>query len=182
MEKNNGSQYDKAIQMLGIRDEDRILEIGFGSGLAIRRITEKNTCCRIEGLDFSSLMLNKARKNNRQAVAQKRVELHFGDLKDFEFGSKTFTKIFGINVIYFWEDLGGMCTRLHGLLAPAGRLILCMSSPERLGQIPFAVKGVFNKYPWETVLAALQKAGFNQVSKETALKKGLETYYICAEK
>jgi hypothetical protein len=58
--------------------------------------------------------------------------------------------------------------------------MIYMSSPERLSQIPFAVKGVFNKYPAETVVAELKSAGFARVEQETVLRKGLKGHFLSA--
>lgn len=182
MEKNNRDKYEKVVEWLEIRDADNILEIGFGSGLAIRQMVAHNSNCRITGIDFSKLMLGKARRNNRDAIERRQVRLILADFGKHDFGKETFTKIFGINVIYFWEDLPAMFGKLHGLLAQGGRLIFFMSSPERLNQMPFTVDGVFHKRTLETAKRELELADFKNIRHQVVVKQGQETYYLCAEK
>ena len=182
MEKNNLAYYGRVVELLEIQDTDRVLEVGCGAGLAIKLLLTQNAGCRVWGLDFSRLMLKKAQKNNREALAQGRVQLFAGDFSTHDFGAQKFNKIFLINVIYFWENLGPNLSKLHELLEPHGRVAIYMSSPERLNTIPFAVNGVFNKRPAETVMAELKNAGFSRVAQNVAEKDGKKTHYIRADK
>ena len=182
MDRSNRDDYGPALQLLDIRDEDRVLEIGYGSGLAIRQIVEQNRNCQISGIDFSELMRERAFRNNRAGLAAQRVRLLPGDFRTHDFGQDSFTKIYAINVIYFWEDLNTVLAKVCGLLTPHGRLVLFWSSPARLDRVPFAADGVFNKYPLEEVKAALAAAGFASVSHRVVAKGGRNAYFVTAEK
>jgi ubiquinone/menaquinone biosynthesis C-methylase UbiE len=182
MEKNNQAYYRKVVDLLEIKDQDKILEIGCGAGLAIKILMEKKSRCRIWGLDFSGLMIRKAVKNNRLAVKNKQVEFMLGDFCKTEFPGRIFTKIFGINVIYFWDDLNLAFAKLNKILSPAGRLIIYMSGPERLNKVPFATDGIFNKYSLQIVLEKIRQNGFAKVSYIEDTKLNLPIYFICAEK
>jgi ubiquinone/menaquinone biosynthesis C-methylase UbiE len=182
MIKRNWKHYIRVIELLEIQDADKILEIGFGPGLAILLITQQNLKCRIQGLDFSELMWKKARRNNRAAIQANRVDLQLGEFGCHDFGTKRFTKIFAINVIYFWNDLDRMFAKLFSLLEPKGRLVIYMSSPERLNLMPFAVEGVFNKHRLEDVQNKLKAAGFSNLECQTVIKDENETYYLRVEK
>lgn len=182
MENSNRPYYGRVVELLELGGGEHILEVGCGSGLVIRQIMERHPSCRVDGLDFSRLMLARARRNNPRAIQEGRVRLIEDDLGAHEFAGRVYDRAFGINVVYFWEDLAGMLAKLHGLLAAGGRLVLLMSSPERLEQVPFAVDGVFNKYSLERAVEELKRAGFGQITHEAVDKRGQETYYICAEK
>lgn len=182
MEKNNPNHYSKTIALLDLHAGDQVLEVGFGSGLAIRQILQTHPDVQVCGVDFSKLMIRRAKENNQAWIRTKQVELFLGDFLTHDFGARRFTRIFGINVVYFWEDLGRAFNRLYHLLEPEGRLVLFMSSPERLNSVPFAVDEVFHKRPLEHVANRLHEAGFRPVTHETVAKNGLETYYLCAEK
>jgi cyclopropane fatty-acyl-phospholipid synthase-like methyltransferase len=182
MKKNNQDYYRRVVELLEISDSDRILEVGCGAGFVVRMIAEQNTACRVDALDFSRLMLKKAGQTNRPWIRQGRIRLLSGDFGNYDFGRDRYTKIFAVNVLYFWENLGTMLAKLYALLEPKGRLVLFMSSPERLRKIPFAADGVFNKYSLEHVTKELLSSGFTTVRHETVLKKGMETFYIIADK
>ena len=182
MKKNNQDYYLRAVELLEIQDSDRILEVGCGAGFVIRMIAELNAACRIDALDFSRLMLKKAGQINRPWIRQGRVRLLSGDLGNYDFRRDRYTKIFAVNVLYFWENLGddaGKALCAAGAERPAGAVYV---EPGASPQIPFAADGVFNKYSLEHVTKELFRAGFVQVKHETVLKKGMETFYILADK
>ena len=181
MNKNNQDYYRRVINLLEIKDTDRVLEIGCGAGQAIRLIAQENKSCVIDGIDFSSFMIKKARRNNRAAIKEGRVSLISGDITGYIFRC-LYNRAFAINVIYFWNDILPVLKKLHSILRPGGRCVIYMSSPERLRQIPFAVDEVFHKYSLEYVTAQLGLAGFARITHETVEKAGLATYYIIADK
>jgi cyclopropane fatty-acyl-phospholipid synthase-like methyltransferase len=182
MKKNNQDYFARVCDLLNLRDSDKILEIGCGAGYTVRLITEKNSACAVDAIDFSAMMLKKARRINRDAVNAGRVRLFKKDFGEFDFSGNAYSKIFAINVIYFWNDLFLKFSKIYCLLKPGGRFILFMSSPELLARVPFAVDEVFAKYTLQQVETDLHRAGFSNVTHEKVVKKGFETYYICAEK
>ena len=180
MRKNNQSQYHHVVQLLQVQDKDEILEIGCGEGFAIRLIIEQNLLCKVDGIDFSRFMLKKAGRTNRAPIQEKRVRLFPGDIKDYDFGKNTYSKIFAINVVYFWTDLNDIFGKIHELLKPRGKLVLFMASPQRLDQVPHALPGIFNKYSLDQVQSALQQSGFSEMTCETVVKNGTDTYFLSA--
>jgi ubiquinone/menaquinone biosynthesis C-methylase UbiE len=182
MKKNNQDYIVHACDLLNPQDTDTLLEIGCGVGYAIKSITRQNHHCSIDAIDFSPLMLKKAGKYSRECTNPGRVRLINGDFRAFDFGDKTHSKIFAINIIYFWTDLPPVFSKIHGLLKPDGRLTLFMSSTERLNNVPFASNDVFSKYTLAEVKSALSKAGFSTITHEVIQKLGYDTYYICAGK
>ncbi|MGZ5477482.1 MAG: methyltransferase domain-containing protein, partial [Thermoanaerobaculia bacterium] len=67
-----------AVSLLDIQPHDRVLEIGFGPGLAIADIARRLTTGTAVGLDHSELMLLAASRRNTAAIAAGRVELRLG--------------------------------------------------------------------------------------------------------
>jgi len=63
MKKNNQDYIAHVCDLLDLKDDDSILEIGCGPGYALKLIAEKNSRCDIDAIDFSPMMLKMARKN-----------------------------------------------------------------------------------------------------------------------
>lgn len=182
MEKNNQDYFAHACDLLDVQNDDAILEIGCGAGYAIEMILKKNGRCSVDAIDFSPFMLKKAAKRNQSEVGEGRIRFFKGDFGDFDFGKSVYSKIFAINVIYFWNDLDAQFSKIFTLLKKEGRVVLFMSSPERLKNISFAVDEVFNKHTIDQVETALSKAGFKKVDHQTVVKMGFDTFYVIAEK
>lgn len=182
MKKMNRPYYEKIIQQLNIVDSDKILEIGYGHGEAIKLIGIKNKHCRLSGIDFSELMYKQALKNNSALVQTGRLDLQYGDFINYNFGDKKFTKVFCVNVIYFWVDLTIGFKSVFELLEPGGLYAIYMTSAEDLMKVPFARTDVFNKYSIDHVLASLEKAGFHKIENNNFTGKSEHGYFIYAVK
>jgi cyclopropane fatty-acyl-phospholipid synthase-like methyltransferase len=78
MIKGNSFAYDKIIPELNIKQNEQILEIGYGHGYGVDRIIS-NYDCYVSGIDFSELMFKEATKRNRKHIDDKKVDLCFGD-------------------------------------------------------------------------------------------------------
>jgi len=114
--------------------------------------------------------------------ASGRIRFIEGNFSNYSSFDKAYTKIFAINVLYFWDDLLPVFSKIFALLKPGGSLILFMSSPERLEAKPITSDSVFNKHTIRKVESDLLVAGFLQVAHETVVKGAFETYYVRAEK
>src|SRR5688572_25002621 len=63
------------VSLLEAQPHDRILEIGFGPGLAVEELAPKVTEGLIAGIDFSRVMVAAANTRNAEAVRAGRVKL-----------------------------------------------------------------------------------------------------------
>src|SRR5436305_14483010 len=61
------------VEALGLRDEDRVLELGCGPGVALRAAA--NRAGFVAGADPSPVMARQARRRNRRAVRAGRVQV-----------------------------------------------------------------------------------------------------------
>jgi SAM-dependent methyltransferase len=70
-----------AVSLLDVQHGDRILEIGFGPGLAIREISRIALDGYVCGLDHSARMLRQATRRNATAIRHGRVDLRLGSVE-----------------------------------------------------------------------------------------------------
>ena len=68
----------RTLALVNIQPDDRVLEIGFGPGIAIERAAELAKRGKVIGVDHSALMLRQASRRNATAIAAGRVELRLG--------------------------------------------------------------------------------------------------------
>src|SRR5215211_5658345 len=58
-----------AVEQLAIAPTDRVLEIGFGPGVALEALVARVTEGSVWGVDHSELMVRKAARRNARAIA-----------------------------------------------------------------------------------------------------------------
>src|SRR5690349_2085160 len=64
-----------AVSLLDVRPTDRVLEIGFGPGVAIAEFARRATQGQVFGIDHSRAMVRHAARRNAAAVRAHRVHL-----------------------------------------------------------------------------------------------------------
>ncbi len=67
-----------AVGLLGVEPTDRVLEIGFGPGIAIRELSRRASHGLVCGVDQSEIMVRQATRRNMDAVRAGRVDLRCG--------------------------------------------------------------------------------------------------------
>jgi SAM-dependent methyltransferase len=163
MIKGNSPEYDRIIPELDIRQNDRILEIGYGHGLGVDRISTMYECY-ITGIDFSELMYKQATRRNWKHIRNKKVELYYGDFLNWEITHNQYNKVFCLNVVYFWDQLDEPFSRIKMVLKDEGLLCMFMAHRDFLNKVKFAKDGIFNKYAIDEVVDKLNLAGFKEIT------------------
>jgi SAM-dependent methyltransferase len=114
------------VDLLAVCPDDRVLEIGYGPGVAVRLLAERATAGMVAGVDPSAVMAREARRRNRAAVRAGRVALVQGDAVALPFPDASFTKACAIHALYFWTPREAALREAHRVLAPGGLLVLAV--------------------------------------------------------
>jgi len=120
-----------AVSLLNVQPTDHILELGFGPGIAIERVTAQATEGFVAGIDFSRTMVNVARKRNAQVVKAGRADLRYGDVVNLPFGDNCFDKVFSIHALYFWSEPLRAFKEMYRVLTPGGMLVMTLLPKEK---------------------------------------------------
>ena len=113
-----------AVGLLDVQPHDRVLEIGFGPGVAIQELARRATSGLVVGVDHSEVMVQQARKRNAAAVSAGRVDLRLGSAEALPAFDAPFDKILAVNSLMFWDDPVARLKELHDLLRPGGRIAI----------------------------------------------------------
>jgi ubiquinone/menaquinone biosynthesis C-methylase UbiE len=65
------------VSLLDVQRDDRVLEIGFGPGVAIRELARLAADGYVYGLDHSEVMVRQAARRNAEGVRRGRVDLRY---------------------------------------------------------------------------------------------------------
>jgi len=166
MIKGNGPDYDKIIPELDIKQNDRILEIGYGHGLGVNKISS-NYNCFVSGIDFSGLMFKEATKRNKKYIENKTVDLKFGNFLELAIEPNHYNIVFCVHVIYFWDNLFEPFSKIRAVLKEDGKFFMFMARIDFIKKMKFTKDGIFNKYSIDQVLNELKIVGFEDISYNT---------------
>lgn len=112
------------VSLLDIGETSKVLEIGFGTGLAIAEAAKIATHGQIYGIDHSETMLEVAQKRNRKAVEFGRVILRLGNVMVLPFEDNSFDIVYSINCIYFSELPTQGLAEIYRVLKPEGTVAI----------------------------------------------------------
>src|SRR5262249_15866698 len=91
------------IELLQIAPKDAVLEVGFGPGVIIERISQRAAMTHVAGIDGSSEMVKQARIQNAAAIETGQVDLRQGPVENLPFGDNTFDKALAVNSMQVWS-------------------------------------------------------------------------------
>lgn len=145
--------------LLEVQENDRILEIGFGTGKLMGKLAGLIGQGVIEGVDVSETMFLLAQKRNEKEIAAGRVKIRQGNFDELDFGDRTFDKICSANTLFFWPDPVFTIKKAHQLLKPGGKLVLGFEDQTRLENKPID-REVFHIYSQTDVKGLMEAGGF----------------------
>jgi ubiquinone/menaquinone biosynthesis C-methylase UbiE len=154
------------IDLLDIKPIDRVLELGFGPGLGIRKVAAIATEGSVAGIDFSELMVRKARKRNAAAISAGRVDLKQGDVSSLPYDDETFDKVIAVQLIYFCQPPHVFLKESQRVLKPGGKIAVSFIAKDDMAKYKFTQTGVFALYTGQGTLKLLTEAGFTQAHFE----------------
>lgn len=110
------------VDLLELKPDHRVLEIGPGPGVALAAVGERVTNGQIVGIDHSTTMLSQANARNRALVATERLRLLPGSAESLPADLGRFDRIYCMNVWQFWSDPASVIADVATLLVPDGQL------------------------------------------------------------
>jgi SAM-dependent methyltransferase len=149
------------VSLLDVQPADRVLEIGFGPGVAVAELVRAGAG-HVYGIDHSGVMLRQASRRNAAAIRAGRVTLVNAPVDQLPAVVEgPFDVIFAVNSLAFWPAPAERLADLRRRLAPGGRLAIA-SQP----RCPGATAGTSRRAAGE-VEDLLRTAGFTQLRTET---------------
>ena len=113
-----------AVGLLGVAPTDRVLEIGFGPGIAIRELSRRATHGLVCGVDHSAVMVRQATRRNAAAVRTGRVDLRCGSAEHLPAFAEPFDKVLAVNNLGMWREPAERLQEIQRLMRPGGRIAI----------------------------------------------------------
>ncbi|MDQ0505337.1 class I SAM-dependent methyltransferase [Xanthobacter agilis] len=160
MARINATPYRHAIAALAPYPDDQVLEIGFGPGAGLAELARRVTRGHVCGLEASDAMLRLARRRNGAALAARRMTLAMGDFRRLPWADRSFDRVLGVNVAYFFDPDGDAVGEIARVLRPGGWLVLYVTDRATMVRWPFAGPRTHVTYDAEALRRILERGGF----------------------
>jgi SAM-dependent methyltransferase len=166
LNKDNASLEDMGLELMDIKPDSTILEIGFGNGRLISKMGTRLNTGKITGIEISKEMIMEAEKKNKILISSGKVELYESSVNIIPTEDEVFDKIFTANTIYFWPNPESNIQEIKRTLKTGGKFY-CAFRPEdelnaknviRSNRTIF--KHLFSK---ESIRTFLEQSGFKDV-------------------
>jgi ubiquinone/menaquinone biosynthesis C-methylase UbiE len=110
------------IELLEVKSNETVLEVGFGPGVAIKRLSE--VAGHVTGIDQSREMIAQAQARNANAIKRGRVELRHGSVSSLPFAADTFHKAMAVNSMQIWPDAVAGLREMWRVMKSGGTIAL----------------------------------------------------------
>ncbi len=155
--------YKNTARIIDLAPEDKYLEVGFGSGLFIKKYARHVS--EIAGIDYSEDMVSLAKAINNDLVNSKRADFRQGDVISLPWSSERFSAVACIETFYFWKDPLSALSEIFRVLKFGGRLIIEMAynKDDGLNHAKDIEKMSLKLYSDAEMKEVLESSGFEDV-------------------
>lgn len=162
MHEGNFGMTKLAVNLLNIKQQNSILEIGHGSCEHLPYILNKAPKVSYTGLEISKTMQQEAIKNLNNLVTSLNVNFDLFDGDNIPYKAKIFDKIFTVNTLYFWKNPHDFLQQIATILKPNGVFVVAFASKKFMEKLPF-VKDKFRLYSKDDFKQLIEKSNFTIV-------------------
>ncbi len=126
----------KGLQLLSVTPGEVVLEVGVGTGYALREIASSvGENGRAYGIDITPQMLEITRKRLQKAGLMDRVELYEGDARSMPYEDSKFDAVYMASTLELFDtpDIPTVLNEIKRVLKPSGRLGVASMTKEGWG-------------------------------------------------
>jgi ubiquinone/menaquinone biosynthesis C-methylase UbiE len=101
LNKVNARVNRTALDLLELRPDDRLLDIGFGGGLVLREALHRLPEGFVAGIEISEPMLKLARRTFHRELRAGRLDVKEGNVSSIPYPDASFSRVTAINTLHF---------------------------------------------------------------------------------
>jgi len=163
MARGHKDFYKNAVKAINPKKDDEYLEIGFGSGIFIKKYMSHVS--KIAGIDYSEDMVKLASDINRKLVESGKAEFKQGYASSLPWADNEFTVVTAIEVFFFLNETEKTLKEIFRILEPGGRLIIEMAfnKDDGMDHKRHIKKMNLKLYSGKEMKKLLKKAGFSDI-------------------
>ena len=161
-----------AIRALDCSPNNTILDLGCGSGRAVKVLAAMAVQGLILGIDYSESMLAQAFRHSRYAIWQGRVHLLRGRIDALPCRDNSIDRILAVHVVYFAGEAG--VREARRVLRPGGLIVIVATDRSAMARWKFAQPSTHELFDLHGLANLLVRGGFaTSAISVTPIKLGL---------
>ena len=155
--------YKNAERVIDPKKDDKYLEIGFGSGIFIKRYISHVS--KISGIDHSDDMVQLASEMNKNLVDVGKAEFKQGNASVLPWADNEFTVVTAIETFFFLHEVEKVLNEIFRVLQPGGRVVIEMAynKDDGVNHQRVIKKISLRLYSGEEMKKLLTNAGFSNI-------------------
>ncbi|MCE7699038.1 MAG: class I SAM-dependent methyltransferase [Methanobacterium paludis] len=167
--RHSKALYDLMITKLNSLDYSSLLDVGFGTGEVLSRVSQEDV--QFSGLDISPQMLSIARENLGESV-----DLRLGDSEELPWNDESFDVVMCLNSFHHYPNPEKVLNEMGRVLKTGGKIVMAdpwQSTPFRQIMnlfIRFNGGGDVKIYSESEICDLLSRSGFKNIEWEKANK------------
>jgi ubiquinone/menaquinone biosynthesis C-methylase UbiE len=163
MEDHHSDITEQTLALMDLQADDRVLDLGCGTGWAARRMARVVTAGEVVGLDVADEMLRRAK---RASAEINNVRYLWGSAESIPARDNYFSKVLSVESFYYYSNQGKALDELRRVLALGGTVFILINLYK---DNPYSLRWVSElKVPVQALseaeyIALLRQHGFSQV-------------------
>lgn len=171
----------RTVEALAVSPDQKVLELGFGGGMALELLLAEKGCVCVTGLDPSEEMVRAASRRLTQWIQAGRLALQQGTAEDLPWTDSELDRVLSVNSIFYWSNPSRGVREIRRALRPEGILVLGLRSKAVMDKIGIERLGYWS--PSESDLSALlTDAGFTSLSWQHHREAGWGDFVVLTAK
>jgi len=165
MERETARVNERAVSLLRLRPQDRVIDVGTGHGRTLGLLAAVADQGLVVGVDHSAVMCARARHNNRGLVDKGRVKVEQASSDRLPYEAATFDAAISVHTLYFWDPAGPHLSEVARVLRPGGRFVMAFR-PIGHPQVDAFPASVYRFRSVQEVEGLLRTAGFRPTGND----------------
>ncbi|HEX2328055.1 MAG TPA: class I SAM-dependent methyltransferase [Candidatus Angelobacter sp.] len=124
MEDHHSDITEQTLALMDLQPNDRVLDLGCGTGWASRRMAKVVTGGEVVGIDVADEMLRRAENASQ---GSNNVKYVWGSAEKIPADDNHFSKVLSVESFYYYADQGKALDELRRVMAPNARLFILIN-------------------------------------------------------
>lgn len=169
---SNRGLYDLSFEMVDLKPNQQILEIGFGNGTHFPEYFKLEPEISVAGVDFSDDMCQEAKTQNQGLIHSGKLSIHCAETSSLPFPDASFDLVIAINVIYFLDPPEVHLKEIYRILKTGGSFLIGFRPRHAVEHLEFT-KQNFILYESDELRKLAEENGFEVKNEQTKSYKKL---------